>query len=214
MIGDNGVFAPPMASPLTPSALRRTGKNMERCPWGTDLLMIRYHDEEWGVPVHDDRLLFEFMVLDGMQAGLSWLTILRKREAFRLAFDNFEIEKVARYDDAKVQELMGNKDIVRNRGKILAAITNAQRILEMRAEGTSLDEFLWSFVGHRTVQNNARTFKDIPTQSKESEAMSEALRKRGFKFVGPTICYAFMQAAGMVNDHLKMCYRHAELGGK
>ncbi|OPY34479.1 MAG: 3-methyl-adenine DNA glycosylase I [Methanomassiliicoccales archaeon PtaU1.Bin124] len=174
-------------------------------------MLNKYHDEEWGVPVHDERKLFEFMVLDGMQAGLSWLTILRKREAFRQAFDDFDLEKVARYDDAKVEELLQNKGIVRNRSKIEAAITNARCILKMRQEGKSFDEFIWSFVGGKTINNNPVSFKDIPAQSKESEAMSKGLRERGFKFVGPTICYAFMQAAGMVNDHLTMCFRHKEL---
>ena len=172
---------------------------------------MRYHDEEWGVPVHEDQRLYEFLVLDGMQAGLSWLTILRKREAFREAFDRFDLRTVASYDEEKIEQLMQNKGIVRNRGKINAAITNARCVLALQGEGITFDDFLWGFVGHRMIRNNPVTFRDIPVTSKESEAMSKALRDRGFKFVGPTICYAFMQAVGMVNDHLTLCYRHDQL---
>ncbi len=183
----------------------------DRCPWGDDPLMNSYHDLEWGVPVHDDRALFEFLTLDSMQAGLSWITILRKREAFREAFDGFDIEKVSRYDQGKVEELLQNRGIVRNRRKIEAAITNAKCVLEVQREHGSFDAFLWGFVDGRTVQNRWRSFKDVPAETPESKRMSKGLRDRGFRFVGPTICYAFMQAVGMVNDHLVMCYRHQEL---
>ncbi len=183
----------------------------DRCRWGDDPLMNTYHDLEWGVPVHDDRSLFEFLTLDSMQAGLSWITILRKRDAFRKAFDGFEIEKVSRYDQGKVEELLQNRGIVRNRRKIEAAITNAKCVLEVQREHGSFDVFLWGFVDGRTVQNRWHSFKDVPAETPESKRMSESLRERGFRFVGPTICYAFMQAVGMVNDHLVMCYRHQGL---
>jgi len=183
----------------------------KRCPWGDDALLIRYHDKEWGTPVHDDRELFEHLTLDCMQAGLSWITILRKREAYRKAFDGFQIRKVARYDEAKVQELLSDPGIVRNRQKIEAAINNAKCVLKVQKERGSFDSFIWSFVGGEARHNEWRSFKEMPAQTPESRAMSDALRAEGFKFVGPTICYAFMQAVGMVNDHLVECYRHAEL---
>ncbi len=183
----------------------------DRCPWGEDPLMNAYHDMEWGAPVHDDRTLFEFLTLDSMQAGLSWVTILRKREAFREAFDGFDIETVSRYDQRKVEELLKNQGIVRNRRKIEAAIANAICVLDVQREHGSFDAYLWSFVGGRTMQNRWRSFKEVPAETPESKRMSDALRGRGFRFVGPTICYAFMQAVGMVNDHLVMCYRHQEL---
>jgi DNA-3-methyladenine glycosylase I len=183
----------------------------KRCPWGSDELLISYHDNEWGMPVHDDTLLFEHLTLDCMQAGLSWLTILRKRESFRAAFDGFNPRKVAGYDDKKVESLLQDKGIVRNRQKIGAAINNAQRFLEVQEEQGSFDAFIWSFVGGRTLHNSYMSFKEVPAATPESERMSAALRERGFKFVGPTICYAFMQAVGMVNDHLVDCYRHDEL---
>jgi len=173
--------------------------------------MNEYHDREWGVPVHDDRALFEFLTLDSMQAGLSWITILRKRDAFREAFDGFDIEKVSRYDQGKVEALLQNRGIVRNRRKIEAAITNAKCVLEVQREHGSFDAYLWGFVDGRTVQNRWRSFKDVPAETPGSKRMSDDLRGRGFRFVGPTICYAFMQAVGMVNDHLVMCYRHQEL---
>jgi DNA-3-methyladenine glycosylase I len=173
--------------------------------------MNEYHDREWGVPVHDDRALFEFLTLDSMQAGLSWITILRKREAFREAFDGFDIKKVSRYDQRKIEELLQNQGIIRNRRKIEAAITNAKCVLDVQKENGSFDAYLWGFVDGRTVQNQWRSFKDVPAETPESKRMSDDLRERGFRFVGPTICYAFMQAVGMVNDHLVMCYRHREL---
>ena len=173
--------------------------------------MNAYHDLEWGVPVHDDRALFEFLTLDSMQAGLSWITILRKRDAFREAFDDFDIKKVSRYDQVKVEELLQNKGIVRNRRKIEATIANAQCVLEVQRKHGSFDAYIWGFVDGRTVQNRWRSFKDVPAETPESKRMSDGLRDRGFRFVGPTICYAFMQAVGMVNDHLVMCYRHQEL---
>lgn len=183
-----------------------------RCGWaGNDPLYCRYHDAEWGVPVHDDRLLFEFLILEGAQAGLSWITILRKREAYRLAFGNFEPGAVAAFDEAKVLELMGNAGIVRNRLKIAAAITNARAFLDVQQEFGSFDRYIWSFTGGVTLQNCWGELADIPASSAEAERMSRELKKRGFRFVGPTICYAFMQAIGMVNDHTLDCFRRAEL---
>ncbi len=183
-----------------------------RCPWpADDDLMIKYHDTEWGVPVHDDRKLFEFMVLDAFQAGLSWKTILHKREAFRKAFDNFDPVKIAKYTDEKIAELLENPGIIRNRQKILATIKNAQHYLEIIEEYCSFDVFIWQFTKGRMKVNKCKTLADIPVKSPESDAMSAALKKRGFSFVGSTICYAFMQAAGMINDHLVSCPRHKEV---
>jgi DNA-3-methyladenine glycosylase I len=180
-----------------------------RCPWSTTTAdYIRYHDEEWGVPVHDDRLLFEHLVLDGAQAGLSWLTILRKRDAYRRAFANFDIATVARFGARDQRRLLADSGIVRNRQKISAAIANARAVLEIQAEHGSLDRFLWSFVDHRPLQNRWRHQKEVPAETEASRAMSTALRKHGMGFVGPTICYAFMQASGMVNDHLVDCHRY------
>ena len=173
--------------------------------------MIAYHDEEWGVPLHDDRRLFEFIILEGAQAGLSWETILRKRDNYRAAFDHFDPTRVARYKARKVQQLLGNAGLVRNRLKMAAAIQNAKSTLALCEEFGSLDKYLWQFVGHRPIQNRWRTMKDVPARTSESDALSKDLQKRGFKFVGSTICYAFMQAVGMVNDHLTTCFRHAEL---
>ncbi|TFG55747.1 MAG: DNA-3-methyladenine glycosylase I [Methanomassiliicoccus sp.] len=184
---------------------------MKRCPWGSDPLMIEYHDVEWGTPVHDDHKLFEFLILDCFQAGLSWSTILHKRAAFRKAFDDFDIRTVASYNDDKVQNLLQDTGIVRNRLKIMAAITNANCVLNVQQNNGSLGSFLWNFVGGSPIINRWECFKDIPTETEESRKMSRALREEGFKFVGPTICYAFMQAVGMVNDHLVECDRHAEL---
>ncbi len=184
---------------------------IERCPWAKTDLSIAYHDTEWGVPVHDDRRLFEFLVLEGAQAGLSWETILRKREAYRTAFDNFEIQAVAEYGARKVEQLLTNPGIVRNRLKITAAITNARAGLAVQKELGSLDAFLWSFVGGRPRANRWRSLAQVPARTSEAEAMSQDLLKRGFRFVGPTICYAFMQAVGMVNDHLVSCFRHADV---
>jgi len=186
---------------------------MPRCPWATTEPAITYHDREWGVPVHDDRVLFEFLVLEGAQAGLSWNTILNKRENYRKALDGFHAEKIARYAKRHVQRLLRNDGIVRNRLKIAATIENAKRFLELRKEFRTLDAYLWSFVGGNPIQNRWRTLADVPARTTESDAMSRDLLRRGFKFVGSTICYAFMQATGMVNDHLVTCPRHAELGG-
>ena len=177
---------------------------MPRCPWATAEPNITYHDNEWGVPVHDDRLLFEFLILEGAQAGLSWTTILNKRESYRKAFDGFRAEKIARYRA---------RGIVRNRLKIAATIENAEMFLAVREELGSFDAYLWSFVGGKPIQNRWRRMADVPARTAESDAMSRDLLRRGFKFVGSTICYALMQATGMVNDHLMTCPRHAELGG-
>ncbi len=182
-----------------------------RCPWASNPLAIAYHDAEWGVPLHDDRALFEFLVLEGAQAGLSWDTILRKRPAYRAAFDGFDIERVAAFDEAKTAALLTDPGIVRNRAKVRAAIGNARAALAARAEFGSLDAFLWRFVEGAPRQNGWNNPGDVPAETPASRAMSKELRRRGFGFVGPTICYAFMQATGMVNDHLVTCFRHAEL---
>jgi DNA-3-methyladenine glycosylase I len=182
-----------------------------RCAWPSSTLSIAYHDREWGVPLKDDRKLFEFLVLDAAQAGLSWEIILRKREGFRAAFDNFDAEKIARYDEKKVRELLANPGIIRNRLKIESAVKNARMFLTVQEECGSFASYIWQFVGCKPKINACRSHKDIPATSAESDAMSRALKKRGFCFVGSTICYAFMQAAGMVNDHLVHCFRHAEL---
>ena len=186
---------------------------MQRCPWATTEPAITYHDKEWGVPLHGDRVLFEFLILEGAQAGLSWNTILKKRENYRKAFDGFRPEKIARYGKRDVQRLLRNDGIVRNRLKIAATIENAERFLEVRKEFGTFDAYLWSFVGGKPIHNHWRTLADVPARTAESDAMSRDLLRRGFKFVGSTICYAFMQAIGMVNDHLVTCPRHAELGG-
>jgi DNA-3-methyladenine glycosylase I len=185
---------------------------MLRCAWVTTEPAIIYHDEEWGVPVHDDRVLFEFLILEGAQAGLSWNTILKKRENYRKAFDGFRPEKIARYSKRDVQRLLRNDGIVRNRLKITAAIENAKNFLAVRKEFGTFDAYLWTFVDGGPIQNRWRTLADVPARTAESDAMSRDLLRRGFKFVGSTICYAFMQATGMVNDHLVTCPRHAELG--
>lgn len=186
--------------------------SLTRCDWpADDPKMLHYHDLEWGVPVRDDLELYEHLVLDGMQAGLIWRTILYKRENFREAFDQFDPQKVARYDERRVARLLKNEGIIRNRQKINAAIINAQHWLAMQERGESFADFLWNFVGGKTVHNRHRSYKDCPAQTAESQAMSKALKQQGFKFVGPTICYAFMQAVGMVNDHAVTCYRHDEL---
>jgi DNA-3-methyladenine glycosylase I len=174
--------------------------------------MVKYHDEEWGVPVHDDRKLFEFIVLDGFQAGLSWSTILNKRENFRRAFDGFEPAKVARYDGRKIARLLRDKGIIRNRQKVRAAVENARAFLKIQEEFGDFDRYIWRFTGGKTIRNRWRTEGEIPARSKGSDAMSLDLKARGFRFVGSTICYAFMQAAGMVNDHLAVCFRHKEVG--
>lgn len=186
----------------------------ETCSWpGDDPLMIRYHDEEWGVPAHDDRKLFEYLVLDAFQAGLSWRTVLHKREAFRKAFANFDYKKVARFDAAKEEELMQDTGIIRNRLKIRGSINNARCLMEVQKEFGSFDTYIWQFTGGKTINGKRKANTEIPATSPESDTMSADLRKRGFKFVGTTICYAFMQAAGMVNDHLQACHRHKKLNG-
>ena len=174
--------------------------------------MIRYHDAEWGVPLHDDRKLFEFLVLDAFQAGLSWAIVLKKREAFRKAFDNFDPRKVAKYDVRKVKTLLADAGIIRNRLKIEATIANARAFLAVQREFGSFDRYIWQFTGDRTMMNRWRALSQLPARSPESDAMSRDLKARGFRFVGSTICYAFMQAAGMVDDHLVSCFRHREVG--
>ncbi len=184
----------------------------KRCAWaGTDPLYVAYHDEEWGVPLHDDRALFEFLVLEGAQAGLSWSTILRKRDAYRHAFDRFDPEKVARYNKRKIIALLGDAGIVRNRAKIESAIKNARAFLEVQAEFGSFDAYQWRFVDGRPLQNRWRAIQEIPAYTVQSDAMSKDLKSRGFSFVGSTIIYAHMQAVGMVNDHLVDCFRHREV---
>jgi DNA-3-methyladenine glycosylase I len=183
---------------------------IERCSWPTSELDIAYHDQEWGVPVHDDRRLFEFLILEGAQAGLSWATILKKRANYRRAFARFDPRKVARFDAAKRSALMKDEGIVRNRLKIESTVTNARAFLAVQKEFGSFDAYLWRFVGGKAIQNS-RSGKDIPARTAESDALSKDLQRRGFRFVGSTICYAFMQAVGMVNDHIVGCYRHAQL---
>jgi DNA-3-methyladenine glycosylase I len=185
-----------------------------RCEWAVSDPMIRYHDEEWGTPLHDDRTLFEFLILDGAQAGLSWETILRKRENYRKAFDGFDPERMARYDVRRIARLLKDPGIVRNRAKIASAVNNARAFLEVQREFGSFDAYIWGFVGGRTIQNAWTTYRHAPALTAESDAMSRDLRLRGFTFVGPTICYAFMQAAGLVNDHSVGCFRHRQLGGR
>jgi DNA-3-methyladenine glycosylase I len=188
--------------------IQLTSSPVSRCAWcGVDPLYIRYHDEEWGVPVHDDRRLFEMLVLEGAQAGLSWITILRKRPAYRKAFDRFDARKIAKYDARKKRALLADAGIVRNRLKIDAAVTNARAFLAVKKEFGSFDAYIWQFVGGRPIVRLSNGLADIPALSPESDAMSRDLKKRGFRFIGSTICYAFMQAVGMVNDHTKGCFR-------
>ncbi len=183
-----------------------------RCEWGTvSQLYIDYHDNEWGVPVHDDRKLFEFLILEGAQAGLSWETVLKKRENYRKAFNNFDPVKVSRYGDKKIETLLGDKGIIRNRLKITSAINNAKRFLEVRKEFGTFDTYIWKFVDGRPITNRYKSIRELPATTKVSDAMSKDLKERGFKFVGSTICYAHMQATGMVNDHLVDCYRYKEI---
>lgn len=185
----------------------------QRCPWaGTDPLMIAYHDNEWGRPVHDDRTLFEFLILEGAQAGLSWMTILRKRAAYRRAFRRFNPRVVARYTSKDVRLLLSNPGIVRNRLKLAGAVTNAQAFLRIEKEFGSFDRYVWRFVDDRTIRRRRRSIKEIPAQTSESDALSADLKRRGFTFVGSTICYAFMQAVGMVDDHVAGCYLHRRAG--
>jgi DNA-3-methyladenine glycosylase I len=188
-----------------------TEKN--RCAWIADDLMRKYHDEEWGVPLHDDQKLFEFMVLDAFQAGLSWKTILNKRENFRHALNDFDPGKVAEYDGKKYESLLADAGIIRNRAKISATISNAQAFLAVQKEFGSFDQYLWSFVNNKPVINSWKSLSEIPPKTELSDRLSKDLTRRGFKFVGSTICYAFMQAAGMVNDHVADCFRYRELGG-
>lgn len=185
---------------------------VKRCHWATNELNIPYHDEEWGVPLHDDRALFELLILEGAQAGLSWDTVLKKRPRYREVFDGFDVEKVARYDKKKVRELLKDAGIIRNRLKIAATISNARAFLKVREEFGSFDAYIWRFVGGKRKQNAWKTHKRLPAKTAESDAMSKDLQKRGFRFVGSTICYAFMQATGLVNDHLVKCFRYRELG--
>ncbi|HZP64447.1 MAG TPA: DNA-3-methyladenine glycosylase I [Terriglobales bacterium] len=185
--------------------------NLTRCAWAKNELAIRYHDEEWGVPVHDDRTLFEFLLLEGAQAGLSWDTILKKREEYRAAFDGFDATRIARYDRRKVQALLRNAGIIRNRLKIAAAVQNAKAFLAVQEEFGSFDRYIWQFVGGRPVINLPKSMKEVPARTAVSDAMSKDLKKRGFSFVGSTICYAFMQAVGMVNDHAVGCFRQRQV---
>jgi DNA-3-methyladenine glycosylase I len=183
-----------------------------RCSWaGSDPIYVKYHDTEWGVPLHDDRKLFEFLILEGAQAGLSWITILKKRQSYIKAFDNFNPRKIARYDSRKIRALLSNQGIVRNRLKIEAAVQNARSLLRLQKEFGSFDRYIWQFVGGKVRKNSWKTVAEIPACTDESLAMSKDLKKKGFKFVGPTICYAFMQATGLVNDHTVDCFRYAEL---
>ena len=188
-----------------------TAGGANACPWfGKDPLYRDYHHNEWGMPLYEDRALFEFLLLEGAQAGLSWLTILRKREGYRRAFDNFQPEKIARYDDQKIAQLLNDSSIVRNRLKVESAIKNARAYLTILESGQYFSDYIWQFVDGRPIQNNWPIMEKVPAMSKESNAMSKALKKNGFTFVGSTICYAFMQATGMVNDHLTSCFRHRE----
>jgi DNA-3-methyladenine glycosylase I len=183
---------------------------MTRCPWAKNELSVKYHDEEWGVPVHDDRVWFEFLILEGAQAGLSWDIILRKREHYREVFAGFDAAQVARFGAREVRRLLADPGIVRNRLKIAAAIQNAESFLAVQKEFGSFDAFIWQFTGGAPLVNRRRSLKELPTRTEESDAMSRELRRRGFKFVGSTICYAMMQATGMVNDHLVTCFRHGQ----
>lgn len=184
-------------------------KTKPRCPWcGDDPLYVAYHDEEWGVPVRDDQTLFEFLTLEGAQAGLSWITILRKREGYRLAFAEFDVDRVARFNSTKIERLLKDPGIVRNRLKVESTVSNAKIVRQMQRDGESLSGYLWGFVDDTVIQNRYARMSDVPATTAISDAMSKAMKKRGFRFVGSTICYAFMQAVGMVNDHLTGCYRH------
>ena len=184
----------------------------KRCPWsGNDPLYQEYHDKEWGVPVHDDRKLFEMLILEGAQAGLSWITILRKRQNYRKAFDNFDPKKIARYNSAKIKKLLLNEGIIRNRLKVNGTVRNAKAFLAVQEEFGSFDAYIWQFTGGKQKQNSPKSLKQVPPLTAESDAMSKDLKKRGFTFVGSTICYAFMQATGMVNDHIVECFRYKEV---
>ncbi|MFW9777383.1 MAG: DNA-3-methyladenine glycosylase I [Candidatus Heimdallarchaeota archaeon] len=185
---------------------------LKRCEWtGTDPLMIEYHDKEWGVPVHDDKVLYEFLVLEGAQAGLSWSTILKRREGYRHAFEAFDIQKVAQFDDKNIERLQQDSGIIRNKLKIKSAIINAQRFIKVQEEFGSFDNYQWGFVDHQPIQNSFKTLSEIPATTELAERFSKDLKKRGFSFVGPTICYAHLQATGVVNDHLTYCFRYQEI---
>jgi DNA-3-methyladenine glycosylase I len=202
-----------LAGEGTPKGVAGDGR--VRCGWaGSDPLYVRYHDEEWGTPLRDDRRLFEMLVLEGFQAGLSWITILRKRENFRRAFDGFAPERIAAYDDSKIAALLADPGIVRNRAKIEGAIGSARACLDLAAQPGGFSGFLWQFVAGRPIVNRWRSLGEVPAETAEARAMSKALKARGFRFVGPTICYAFMQATGMVDDHLVNCFRHGAGGGR
>lgn len=186
---------------------------MKRCDWanGSELEMD-YHDKEWGVPVHDDRLLFEMLILEGAQAGLSWSTILNKRQGYKKAFNDFDVKKIAKYTQKKIDKLLTNPEIVRNKLKVNATVENAKRFIEVQQECKSFDAYIWSFVNHKPIVNRWKNMSEVPVSTSESEAMSKALKKRGFKFVGPTICYAYMQGVGMVDDHLESCFCSEQTG--
>ena len=184
---------------------------MQRCDWAKSNLLIEYHDREWGVPLHDDRRLFEFLILEGAQAGLSWETVLKKREQYRLALDGFDFDKIAKYKPKKLAELMENPGLIRNRLKIASTVSNAEAVLALRKELGSLDAYLWGFVKNAPIQNSWRGVGQVPATTPESDALSRDLKRRGFRFVGSTICYAFMQAVGLVNDHNTSCFRYAEV---
>jgi len=187
-------------------------KSKKRCPWPSDdALMIKYHDKEWGIPLHNDKKLFEFLILEGFQAGLSWRTILHKRENFRKAFDNFDFNKIAKYNRKKINSLLKNEGIIRNKLKIEAAIINAKAFLQVRKEFGTFDKYIWSFINGKPIDNKFKSLKELPAKTKLSDKISEDLKKRGFKFVGSTIVYAHMQATGMVNDHVEGCFRHNDL---
>jgi DNA-3-methyladenine glycosylase I len=205
------VFDPSASSAARRMTMNPTSTTLTRCSWPSDDLSIHYHDEEWGTPTHDDIILFEFLILEGAQAGLSWDTILKKRQNYRAAFDNFDPKKIARYDRRKIQSLMNNAGIIRNRLKIASAVQNAKAFLKVQDDFGSFDAYIWRFVGGSQIVNSRRSSKQVPARTLESDAMSKDLKKRGFSFVGTTICYAFMQAMGMVNDHLTTCFRYSQL---
>lgn len=185
----------------------------KRCEWcGTEPIYVGYHDKEWGVPVHDDRMHFEMIILDGAQAGLNWITILKRRESYREAFDNFDVLKVSKYSEKKIEKLLKDPGIIRNRLKVKSTVQNAKSFLKIQKEFGSFDQYIWQFVDHKTTENKWKKISDVPAKTAQSDAMSKDLKKRGFSFVGSTICYAYMQAAGMVNDHTKDCFRYKEVG--
>ena len=199
---------------MCPGNIEEESLEKQRCKWaGTDPFYIEYHDNEWGIPLHDDRKLFELLILEGMQAGLSWITILKKRKNYQKAFDCFDYNKIAKYDSGKISQLLLNKGIVRNKLKIEAAVQNARAFLSVQKKFGSFDAYIWQFVGSRPIRNAWKTQEEIPSNTDESIDMSIDLKKRGFKFAGPTICYAFMQAGGMVNDHTVDCFRYHEIQG-